>query len=209
MTTDVEVVSASDLFVPNKVFNVDDAGTDKMLSVAKFSVVGASSYSVSVILNFLYELIENKYPEHDLWILLGSSAWQPDTRIVRHRKLSGALKARGLTIAGDSDWQEHAIEAEGKIRFFGGLRFSKPAINTVADVLEKERCSYVVALPKTFDVMSLLNQGWLGELKCDLDFLDVISKKNGLIFKKVGEFDDGERGLLFVGLPDVMEDLLR
>jgi len=56
--------------------------------------------------------------------------------------------------------------------------------------------------------MSLLNQGWLGELKCDLDFLDVISKQNGLIFKRVGEFDDGERGLLFVGLPDVMEDLL-
>jgi hypothetical protein len=209
MTTDVEIVSASDLFVLNEVFNVGDVVTDKSLSVAKFSVVGSSSYSVSVVLNFVYGLIENKYPEHDLWVLLGSSAWQPDTRIVRHRKLSGALKSRGLEIAGGSDWQEHAIEAEGKIRFFGGLCFSELSINTVADVLEKERCSYIVALPKSFDVMSLLNRGWLGELKGDLDFLDAISKRGGLAFKKVGAYDDGERGFLFVGLPDVMENLLR
>jgi hypothetical protein len=32
------------------------------------------------------------------------------------------LKCRGLEIAEGGGWQEHAIEAEGKIRFFGGLK---------------------------------------------------------------------------------------
>jgi hypothetical protein len=67
-------------------------------------------------------LIEFKFTKHDWFIFLGSSAWQQNTRIIRHRKLREALKCRGLEIAEGGGWQEHAIEAEGKIRFFGGLK---------------------------------------------------------------------------------------
>lgn len=37
----------------------------------------------------------------------------------------GALKCRGLEIAQGGDWQEHTIEVEEKIRFFGGATFFK------------------------------------------------------------------------------------
>ncbi|KJH87858.1 hypothetical protein UG46_03315 [Pseudomonas fluorescens] len=122
MATDIAVAAVSGIFLNNEVFNLEGAIKSAALSVAKFSTVGSSSESVASVLSFIYELIEFKFTKHDWFIFLGSSAWQQNTRIIRHRKLRGALKCRGLEIAEGGGWQEHAIEAEGKIRFFGGLK---------------------------------------------------------------------------------------
>lgn len=210
MTTDIKVTSAPDLLVNNEVFNIRCAGKrgGGELSVASFLTAGASSDSVSSVLSYLYDLIEKKFPDYDLWFFLGSSAWQPDTRIVRHRKLWGALKFRGYEVVGGSNSQEYIVEAEGKIKFFGALRLSKLSIETVASVLETERCSYVAALPKGFDVRVALDRGWSGDVEEDLSFHYLLSEKQGLLFKKVGEFDDGERGFISVGLSEQISVLL-
>lgn len=91
MTADIKVESAPDLLVNNEVFNIRCARKreGEVLSVASFLTAGASCELVSSVLNYLYELIEKKLPDYDLWLFIGSSAWQPDTRIVRHRKLWG------------------------------------------------------------------------------------------------------------------------
>ncbi|WP_434704942.1 hypothetical protein J3P85_03565 [Pseudomonas sp. Z1-12] len=210
MTTDVKVTSAPDLLVSNEVFNIRSARKREggVLSVASFLTAGASSDSVSSVLSYLYDLIEKKFPDCNLWLFLGSSAWQPDTRIVRHRKLWGALRFRGYEIVGGSNSQEYIVEAEGKIKFFGALRLSKLSIETVASVLEAERCSYVAALPKGFDVQIALDKGWSGDVEEDLSFHYLLSEKQGLLFKKVGEFDDGERGFISVGLLEQISVLL-
>lgn len=210
MTADIKVTIAPDLLVSNEVFNTRCARKREggLLSVASFLTAGASSDSVSLVLNYLYGLIEKKFPDYDLWFFMGSSAWQPDTRIVRHRKLWGALKSRGYEVVGGSHSQEYIVEAEGKIKFFGALRLSKLSIETVASVLEAERCSYVAALPKGFDVQIALDKGWSGDVEEDLSFHYLLSEKQGLLFKKVGEFDDGERGFISVGLLEQISVLL-
>ncbi|BBP61604.1 hypothetical protein [Pseudomonas sp. St316] len=208
MTTDIKIASATNIFLDNDVFNLEGAKEGEVLSVAKFATNGLESESVASVLNFLYELIGLRFSEHKLWIFLGSPAWQQDARIIRYRKLWGALKFRGLEIVDGSDSQEHVVEAEGKVKFFGALRFSKSSIGTVARVLEIERCSYIVALPKDFGVSAILNRGWTGELNRDQDFYHLVSKGEGLLFKKLGEFDDGERALLFIGSPSLMDRLL-
>ncbi|WP_335945380.1 hypothetical protein [Pseudomonas sp. G166] len=210
MTTDIKVESAPDLLVNNEVFNIRCARKreGEVLSVASFLTAGASCELVSSVLNYLYELIEKKLPDYDLWLFIGSSAWQPDTRIVRHRKLWGALKSRGYEIVGGSNSQEYIVEEEGKIKFFGALRLSKMSIGTVANVLEAERCSYVIALPKGFNVQVALDKGWSGDVEEDLSFHYLLSEKQGLLFKKVGEFDDGERGFITVGSSELIRVLL-
>lgn len=123
-------------------------------------------------------------------------------------KVVGALKSRGYEVVGGSNSQEYIVEEEGKIKFFGALRLSKMSIGTVANVLEAERCSYVVALPKGFNVQVALDKGWSGDVEEDLSFHYLLSEKQGLLFKKVGEFDDGERGFISVGSSELIRVLL-
>lgn len=210
MTTDIKVASAPDLLVSNDVFNIRCAKKREGwgLSVASFLTAGTSSESVSSVLSYLYELTEKKLPSYDLWFFIGNSAWQPDTRIIRHRKLWGPLKFRGYEVVGGSNSQECIVEAEGKIKFFGALHLSKLSIETVANVLEGERCSYVVALPSGFDVKVILDKGWSGDIEEDLSLCCLISESQGLLFKRIGDFDDGERGFISIGLSGVINVFL-
>ncbi len=73
MITKITVATASSIFVSDDVFNLKGARESEALSVAKFSTIGSLSKSVASVLNFIYDLIGLKFPEHDLLIFLGSS----------------------------------------------------------------------------------------------------------------------------------------
>ena len=210
MPIDIKIASSDDT-VSNEVINLSyfNGRVAGERSVASFLVEGTSSDLLVSVLAFVYSLAVKKIPGHDFWLLLGNSAWQSDTRMVRYRKLWGALKFRGHEVVGGADLQESLIEMGGKLKFFGALRLSELSFNTAIGALLAERCSYFVLLPRGYRVRSVLCKGWSGQLTEDLDFIDCICKENGLIFKSVGEFDDVERGFVSIGSTELIRQLLK
>ncbi|AZF42799.1 hypothetical protein C4J87_2641 [Pseudomonas sp. R1-43-08] len=207
---ELNVLSTSDISVRNEVINLGYAQEHPhgILSAASFLVSGSSRDSLVCVLNFIYEIFERRMPKYNLWLFLGNSAWQPDTRIVRHRKLWGALKARGVEITDGCRVQEVVIDSDSRLKFFGAVCLSKLSVEPAVDALLDERCSYIIALPEDFDVQRILNVGWSGELSEDLSLFGYFIQAGGLVFKRVGEFDDSERGFVSIGSPTSVRNLL-
>ncbi|WP_175654041.1 hypothetical protein [Pseudomonas sp. Marseille-P9899] len=210
MTIDIKIASSNDI-ASNEIINLgcSDGWATGELSVASFLVEGTSNDLLVSVLAFVYGLSSKNIPGHDFWLLLGNSAWQSDTRMVRYRKLWGALKFRGHEVLGGADLQESLIELGGKIKFFGALRLSELSFNTAIGALLSERCSYFALLPSGYEVRSVLCKGWSGQLTEDLNFIDCICDENGLVFKSIGEFDDVERGFVSIGSTELITQLLK
>lgn len=210
MTIKVKILNAPDISVRNEVLNLRcmQEQTGRILSAASFLIAGSGRESLSYVLSFIFQVVGERMPKYDIWLLIGHSAWQPDTRITRYRKLWGGLKARGVEVLGDSRSQEIVVEIDGKLKFFGATCLSISSIDTVVDALLEERCSYLVAAPQNFDVSRALKVGWSGELSEDLSFFGCVFQLGGLVLKLIGEFDDFESGFVSVGSPEVVGRLL-
>lgn len=211
MTTDIRVVSALDLFVDNEVMNLGRRHLPKgntLAGVCWYVVDISACEALLSVLRFVYGMIGKKIPGYRMWLLVGNSAWQPDTRIVRYRKLWGALAARGIEISHASGMQEVMCESQGKLKFFGAAQLSELSVGSVAKVLLEERCTYVVVLPSSIGPEDILSIGWSGELAEDSEVIASLIKCDGLLIKRFGEFDDEERGLVSVGQPELIKLLV-
>ena len=112
MDVEVNILSAPNIFIPNEVFNIGrpQGRTAETISVARFMVAESPSGSLISVLNYIFSLIERKLFGYDIWFFVSSSAWQQDTRVVRYRKLWGALSFRGNEVVGGSELQERKVE---------------------------------------------------------------------------------------------------
>ncbi len=211
MTTDIHAVSALDLSIDNKVMNLDHMRLPEgnVLAGACWFVVDSSAHEALLsVLRFVYGLIVKKFPHYKVWLLVGNSAWQPDTRIVRYRKLWNALGASGIKISHSCNTQEIMREEDGKLKFFGATQLSELSVESVVRVLLEEHCTYLAALPSTTDLESILNIGWSGYLKEDSKIITTLIENEGLLIKRVGEFDDSEKGVVAIGRPELIKLLL-
>lgn len=192
MTTDIEVTSTQNIFQYNEVYNFDASkvGAELVLSAASFLINGAPNNSLVAVCKFIFSLIRKNMYGYEVWVIVGNSAWQPNTRIVRHRKLWGALKFQGCEILGGSDPQESFSEAHEKLKFFGAIKISKASIESMIELIFKERCSYIILVPENFKIKNILSLGWSGSLTEDLNLFHEVYKAGGLLFKRMGEFDD-------------------
>ncbi|EPN50953.1 hypothetical protein A244_18343 [Pseudomonas syringae pv. actinidiae ICMP 18807] len=210
MTTDIRIASTFDISKGNEIINLarefNVGGV--VLSAASYSVSTEVKKPLAFVLTFIYKAIVGKFPHYDVWLFLGNSATQPDTRMVRYKRLWGALRSRGFDIPGSNEFLEAMVEVSGGLKFFGAVLLSELSIETVADVVIDERCSYIVALPKKINVLNALDMGWSGEMSKDFERLRCVSKKKGIVFKRVGEFDDDERGFTAIALPKIIKELL-
>jgi hypothetical protein len=211
MTIDIRVVSVPDIFVDNEVINLGRVRQQEgsVLAGASWSVVGVPAHDALLsTLRFVYGLIGEKLHNYIVWLFIGNSAWQPDTRIVRYRKLWGALAARGMEISNTFDKQEVMCESDGKLKFFGVAQLSELSIRSAAKVIFEERCTYLVALPSSTGPGDFLGIGWSGDLVEDSKFINGLAEYDGLLIKRFGEFDDEERGLVAIGRPELVKLLI-
>lgn len=211
MTTKIRIVSVPDLFTDNELINLGRMHLPEgnSLAGACWCVEGLSAYEALLfVLRVLYRLIGKTFPSYKVWLFIGNSTWQPDTRIVRFRKLWGALAARGIDIPHASGTQELMCELKGKLKFFGATQLSEFSVGSVAKALVEERCAYVVALPSCIGPEEILDIGWSGELAEDSKVIASLIEKDGLLIKRFGEFDDVEKGVLGVGRPELVKLLL-
>ncbi|MCL1092085.1 hypothetical protein L2744_21295 [Shewanella profunda] len=210
MITDIQMVSAPDLSVANSVMNFRDVTFPVGLSLAGtcWSIIGSPpAESLKTVLRFVAKKVKHQMPDVSMWLLIGHSAWQPDTRIVRYHKLWGSLKARGVDIPLGECPQEFLLESDGRLKYFGALRLSEVSIESVAQLLLREHCAYLALVPNHTELAQVLKYGWSGDLFEDFSLLSCISKAHGLLLKKIGEFDDKEWGILAMGEPSVLSSL--
>lgn len=211
MTTDIQVEIEPDLSVENKVMNFRnvDIPAGVALAGASWLVTGVSpSEALKATLKFVLGEVRRRLSGFSIWLLIGHSAWQPDTRIVRHHKLWGSLRARGTDIPLTGRLQEFRLEYEGQLKYFGAVELSEFSIESVAQVLLKEHCSYLAVVPNGSDVEQLIKRGWSGEIYEDLSLLIDMNQAGALLLKSVGQFDDQEWGILAVGRPSILSGLL-
>ncbi|WP_259642214.1 hypothetical protein [Pseudomonas syringae] len=210
MTTDVRVASTVNVLKENEIIYIPCAAIAEgaVLSAASFSISLEAQKPLGLVLRFIYKLVAERFSQYDFWLFLGNSATQPDTRVVRHKKLWGALRTRGFEIPDSNDAIETMVEVGGGVKFFGVMCFYESSIEIVADLIVHERCSYIAALPKSFDFRRALDMRWTGEISKDFDWLRCVSKAGGIVFKRAGEFDDAERGFVAIALPEVIKELL-
>lgn len=210
MTTPIKVESTVDIFSANNVMNFTQV-SDKGLALggATWLTSGVSHLeSVTTVLRFVYDLILNNLRSDKFWLLIGSSTWQQDTRIVRHKKLWGALKARGIEIAGGKDAKEIALESQGKIKFFGAICLTESSLESVAKAIAEEQCAYLVASSEKSTIHDVLEVGWLGDFRDDTYLRAFAAEHDVVLFKRIGEFDDPERGLAAIAKPQILAKLL-
>lgn len=202
MITDIRAVSAPDLSVDNEVIDLSRTVLPggKRLSGVCWSVVGGSAGEALLsVLSFFYGLTLKKLPDYGVWLLVGDSVWQPDTRIVRYHRLWGALAARGLKVSHACNPQELMIVEDGKLKFFGAIKLSELSVKSVAEVLLRERCAYVSVLPGSVEPKGILELGWTGDLAEDFKLLIGLVEDGGLLVKRYGEFGDREKGVVAIG----------
>lgn len=211
MTTNVRVVVAPDLFLDNEIINLRCArGLERQaLAGVSWSVKGGvACEGLLSVLTFVYGLVKRRLLDHRVWLLVGNSAWQPDTRVVRYRKLWKSLAARGIEISNACEKQELMYELDGKLKFFGAIQLSGLYVRTVVDVFLQERCSYMSVLPGSTGIEGVLGAGWSGDIAADFNFITSLIERGGLLVKRFGEFDDEEIGVMAIGRPELVKLLV-
>ena len=211
MTTDIKTAIAQDLFVKNEVMNFDRVASlaAKPLAGKGWQAVGSSPHeALLLVLRLVLTLMKEKLPHLELWLIAGTSAWQPNTRVVRYYKLWAALKARGLDIPTDSpSMDEVLVESDRGLKFFGAIKLSEFAQDSIAQALLEEHCTYLAAMPGHVSPSALLKIGWSGELSGDATLIDFLAEADGLLLKQTGEFEAHERGVVAIGRPSLVNAL--
>ncbi len=207
MITDVKVLFVDDVFVDNCLIDLWRYGGGQRLSAAGFFACGSSVAALSSVLGYVFKCFDKVLSGYAFWFLVGNSAWQPDTRIIRYRRLWGSLKSQGVEING-SYLQEYVVEGDKGLKFFGAACVSEASLSGIISALSVERCSYLVMLPRAVDVGQVLARGWSGRICEDFDFIRYVCGEGGVVIGKVGDFDDEEKGLVAIGTPVLIGQLM-
>lgn len=210
LTTDIQIVSTMDVSKQNDTYNINETLIPSSLNVAAISWLHSSISHLEArifVLRTIFNLILEKFPSLRLWCVVGDSAWQSDTKIIRHKKLFKRLKARGVEIAHADNFAEEMVEVDGKLKFFGAAQLSELAIKSVVRLMTEESCSYIVAVPTEYEINALISKGWDCSEVIDSDLLGRIVENKGLVFKVIGIFDDPESGYVGLGSPSMVRKL--
>lgn len=212
MTINIKTTSTMDVSKNNDAYNIGENKLPTNTKVAACSWLLSSKTHLEArlaILRVIFNLIIMQAPKLQLWCFVGDSAWQDDTRIIRHKKLFKRLKSRGAEVTHATEFYECMQECEGKLKFFGASLLSELSIESVVEMIAEEPCSYLVAMADGFDVSAAIQSGWDTNDFVDRDLLSYVVENNGLIFKVVGEFDDPESGFIGLGAPELIKKLVQ
>jgi hypothetical protein len=148
-------------------------------------------------------------PGSRLWLLAGHTAVQPNSVVVRRRRLWMSLSTRGLSVPSQARTEEFEVVAGSGRRWFGGaLLVGAGDLRLACAVIEDEQASAIVAIPQSAEthLTDLLGAGWSKErMQPAREIVAALDRWDGLLFFPVGEFDDRESGVVVVGRPDLVQ----
>jgi hypothetical protein len=209
MTTEINVGVAEDAFKENDLIKLERSAYEMTIELSAADWIAKRTpcdAALVEVLRFVYRSIYERMSGYHLWLLLGNTRWQDDSRITRYRKLFNSLKAQGLDFEAVENRREFMVEQGGKLKFFGAVRLEEKALVLVPKAMQPGSCTYLLALP---DIVPELSEssGWSGRLNKDIELIQPNVRKNGIVFQRVGYFDDPEVGLVALGKPNVMARL--
>ncbi|SAK98735.1 hypothetical protein AWB82_07236 [Caballeronia glebae] len=210
MTTEITIGVADDAFSKNDLIRLERATFEETIALSAADWIAKrepQDAALIDVLHFVYRSLQQRMEGYHLWLLLGDTRWQDDTRIIRYRKIFNSLKVQGLDFERFPDRQEFMVEQCGKLKFFGAVLLGEDALVSVPETMQPGSCTYLLALPNIAPDLSE-SSGWSGRLNTDFELIQSNVKNDGIIFQRVGYFDDPEVGLVALGKPDVVARLI-
>lgn len=211
MTTDIRTSCTVDAFSENDLLFLDRSVFPQDLGLSAVGWLATKVHSVESfpdVLAFVLTCVSEQLTDYDFWLLVGNSAWQPDTRVVRYRKLFNALSVRGINFEAVKERFEAMIERDGKLKFFGAVRLDGSMVPTASLTMKAGACTYIAALPRDRKRQFPLETGWSGNWNEDSCMVATIVGEGGILFRRVGYFDDPETGLVALMSPTVAERIV-
>lgn len=198
LTTNVAFSTASNIFLKNEVFFVSGPdGKDESypVAVSMWSVRDCAPVeSLNITLSCAIDSLRAVRSSDEFWLIIATPVAQIDTKILRHRKLTGWLESSGVDIEG-LKFREEIRSCKGGIRFFGISRLEKFDMLKMPNILLRQKAAYLVSPPLGFDQDDLFSFDWLGDIRKDVDFVREFVRTGGIVLKNFGEFDDRDRGV--------------
>jgi len=210
LITKIRSESTRDVSITNSVYNIDRSMLPKNFAVAARNWLACSDSDENArdsVLRNIYKDVTEQLSSLELWCLVGDSSWQTNTRVIRHRKLLRRLKDRGVEVTHAKGALEVEIENDGKVRYFCAIQFSEMSIRSVNHLMFEEPCSYIVAIRKSYDINLLISRGWQSPQPVDVDLMVEVVKNDGLLCKRIGEFDDVDVGFVVFAGQDVLSQI--
>jgi hypothetical protein len=214
MIIELQVRSADDVFVDNEVLCLhrNERLVGLPLAATAWLVPGEPpSAAHRIAIAHVAGLILKRLGGYVVWLLACNSTVQPDSRVVRHRKLWGALKAQGLALPFGRELPERVIEAPEGLRYFAAIQLGLGSYDSAVTVLHAEPASHLIALREEHrHVAELLTvAGWnRPSFGPSADILSAVCEVGGVVLWPVGAFDDRDGGAAALAKKEVVAKLL-
>jgi len=210
MTIKQTIKITSDVSQKNDVLFLDRALLNCPLSAATMiSNFESISSSKIAALNYIDNVVKEKLPEFEPWLLVGHAAWQADTKIMRHKKLWTNLDRLGLRISDGERIGEQIVESQKGIKFFDAVKCKKFSPDEVVALLREVKAGVLIYV-KNDEALKLvkefLSTGWEKDnFFVSSMFLNAACSSNLLICCLLGNFDDVESGCAVLGRRETIQ----
>lgn len=214
MTTDLQRRSADNVFVDNEVMCLiqdEQLAGLPLAGVAWLIHDEAPSIAHRISIAQVAPLILKRLRGYVVWLLACNSTVLPASRLVRHRKLIGALKAQGLTLPLGRKLPERAVEGPAGVRYFAAFQLSADTYDAAVAILHAEPASHLLALKESDEpvVEQLTSAGWdRPPFGPSAAVLSAVCRAKGVVLWPVGAFDDREAGVVALARKEIIAKLL-
>lgn len=203
MTTDYQCFHTDDVTHTNRVYNLEKSKVPKGFTVSAMAWIKSGRYDEREdlgILDYVISLLNGARKENDIWLCVSNSAWQPDNRIERHKRLWNRIKKAGLKIPEYVETLEEIKERPGEVRFFGALKISGHGLEkSLFEIMEWDGGSFILISKKGSKINELIRHGW-ENLNFPEDFvLRFVCWSDAIILRRYGEFEAFDRGYVAIG----------
>jgi hypothetical protein len=152
--------------------------------------------------------LEVAYPSFYHWLFIGHRNWQRDDRIVRHRKLWSALRAKGVRIPIGQEQSEIVISSEHGIKYFGLLKCDSVIDCSVGAILRSGWETQLVFASQSA-VMAASESLLLGGFEHATNappekVIDVLCGQDVFAYLPIGWFDDRRSGCALIAKVSLM-----
>lgn len=169
---------------------------------------GQESVAKSMVLSYLMCMIRGVIDDPQCWIVAGHEAPQPDTRIIRHKKLWGSFGVRPPTLPETT--AEWPVQLHDGLRFFGVIRRDLISEEMLLK-LWKDFSTVWVLVTKDLDSVAIqhaLAKGWGGSRTgIPEEILRYASEHDIFMIRDFGPTDDFDQGMIVVARDRLIETL--
>ncbi|RYF30165.1 MAG: hypothetical protein EOO23_05740 [Comamonadaceae bacterium] len=175
----------------------------------ELTFIGGDEFEAKLsALRYVVSMIRTVMLQPDCWVIAGHHAPQPDSRIVRHKKLWASL---GLSIAAsDNQAFEWPVRFKDGLRFFGAVSKALVSDELLLALLEKSPMAWLVVGSKDVStaIKQSLSAGWVESRSVIPDSLLMFAQDSEVfLIRDFGPTDDLAQGAIVVSRKKFLDQL--